>query len=782
MADACVRKHAERNRERPGRDQKQHALHARDFDGAFDRRRRPAFRRGSGGNVPGRVAIRSGRGRNRIDFVERTQIRRLASETDLFHGGRRERATFFLRNGNRGSRVRDGSASRISRRRSGRRLRPRLRSIEKPDSEIRIRGRTDMQTVRVPKSFFKKERDQFYADWAVAFWRELMQNAIDAGARHLTVEISGSENAPKVRFADDGSGMDAQTLENVFFELGASAKTDDGVSMGGFGRARLLTCFSQKSYSIRTRNLSVRGDGGTYSISTVPENVEGCVFDIETDGTTASRLISSLRMLLASCSEDVAVAFSSTIPGREASETLVGTLRNARTRRLLRDANGKPFAALKSLGRDLIGDFIAVRCLGLTTFVRRVPGLGNPLALEIEPGRVREVLVGNRDSFKGEFQVVFDDVVRALSQNRRKALSNEAASVKIAYGSSSKPFVSKKAPESGLGKRDVSASHAGSGRHVEAAIPNADAGLDRDSAPVEESSIDLSENGNGTPPSMIGVDHPIVMQIENPPKSHRRSIREFDPEKWTEDTGRNVRMLLATWRECVSSAIEALLASGAAGDQERISWMVGWHFGDCGAIALRRESGGIHSFLLAPLDDDGMKRFKRNDRETQLKLMAYAQHEVAHVLFSDHDENFAAALTQISAHFDQKKTFAAILEALARIPLSKAAARAADTAADTSYRDRANRDRQKPDGKTRRVHRPENQVADIGAPDPAWRTSTRPKTPVSAHAPVGGKDIVSDRQAAESQVLEIENGAAAAGGRKSVSQEEVFERFFSRGF
>jgi Histidine kinase-, DNA gyrase B-, and HSP90-like ATPase len=132
---------------------------------------------------------------------------------------------------------------------------------------------TDKPRLVVPdKSFFVKERSSLYNQWLISWWRENMQNSVDAGAKTIRIDISdaapkgsfGREPDPgrvtRVVFADDGIGMDAPTIDNVFFRMGATTK-DDETSVGGFGRARIMTCFSQVRYSIETRDRYVEGDG-----------------------------------------------------------------------------------------------------------------------------------------------------------------------------------------------------------------------------------------------------------------------------------------------------------------------------------------------------------------------------------------------------------------------------------------------------------------------------------------------------------------------------------------
>ena len=126
------------------------------------------------------------------------------------------------------------------------------------------------------KSFFVKERDAFYASWMLSFWRELFQNSVDAGAKTIRIDVTearqkGSfgrvpppKTATRVVFADDGCGMTEDVLNQVYFRMGASTKADDETSVGGFGRARLMTNFSQTRYSIETRDRYVEGDGAEF--------------------------------------------------------------------------------------------------------------------------------------------------------------------------------------------------------------------------------------------------------------------------------------------------------------------------------------------------------------------------------------------------------------------------------------------------------------------------------------------------------------------------------------
>lgn len=136
------------------------------------------------------------------------------------------------------------------------------------------------------KSFYVKERDAFYSAWLLSFWRELFQNSVDAGAGTIRIDVTeagqkGSfgrvpppKTATRVVFADDGCGMTEDILNDVYFRMGGTTKQDDEASVGGFGRARLMTNFSQIRYSIETRDRYVEGDGAEFLNFSRAEAVE----------------------------------------------------------------------------------------------------------------------------------------------------------------------------------------------------------------------------------------------------------------------------------------------------------------------------------------------------------------------------------------------------------------------------------------------------------------------------------------------------------------------------
>src|SRR4029079_18431204 len=78
-----------------------------------------------------------------------------------------------------------------------------------------------------------------FAD-ALAFYRELVQNSIDAGATAIDVRVvmeTDGDAGPTLRVvvSDDGCGMDRAAIESCLLVLFRSSKDGDATKIGKFG-------------------------------------------------------------------------------------------------------------------------------------------------------------------------------------------------------------------------------------------------------------------------------------------------------------------------------------------------------------------------------------------------------------------------------------------------------------------------------------------------------------------------------------------------------------------
>ena len=487
-----------------------------------------------------------------------------------------------------------------------------------------------MATVTVPAEFFQAEL-RVYSDWREAFARELLQNAVDANAKHISVSFDAEQH--QVVFADDGVGMTREVLEDVFFALGRTTKVGD--TIGGFGRARIVICFAQRRYQIRTGNLLVRGEGGEYSVREVCGYQPGCVFTIELHDGDTDRARRAFAGLLRTCNLEVPV----TVNGAPALSA--PPLRRAV--RVLRDDAGVPWAKIY-VRPDQAGRMVT-RVHGLTMFSRWLPG-NDDVVVEVSPQRSREVLSASRDRLVAPFAEQIDTLVADLSGNRRRALrpSEAPLDVRVAAGG----FLRTDAP--GTPSRPTDAQAASGGRSGETVVRPANQAAAAHMAAAVDTGGSFGQLDFGVAQApVVDVGFDVFLLADTKSARVRKLARMWDPSFWDAHIGHRRKALLLAWKQAVAVALDALV--GERPELQSVLWTVGWIF-DVDTEALHRQAGDGHVLALNPVGDDGVTRFSVSKRADRQRLVALAAHEVAHVAVSDHNESFAGLLTNLYARID----------------------------------------------------------------------------------------------------------------------------------
>lgn len=496
-----------------------------------------------------------------------------------------------------------------------------------------------MPSITVPPEFFHGEL-RVYSDWREAFARELLQNAQDAGASRIDVRFTEHDGHGRVEIHDDGTGMDRAVLEEVYFALGRTTKTGAD-TIGGFGRARIITCFAQAAYRIETRNLVVDGVGGDYTITEVDDYVDGCRFTIDLIDDTAAQVRSAFQQLLATCNLRVPV----TIDGARAWPRQLPE----RASRVMRDADGRAWSRVY-VDRNQVGRLL-VRVGGLTMFSRYLPGRDDVI-VELTASRSREVLSASRDSLSSGFRNQLDEFVSDLTRNRRKALRPETPPLDVHVNGGG--FI---ATDSYTDVEPVSpAATAGAGgadAHTSAAATSGTSvALQPGNAAAAAKATPVARGHGRTSPEIpeaadLGFD--VFLLADSADTRVRKLARLWNPSGWDIAVGRRRRALLLAWKGAVEVAVDALVAERP--QLRRVCWTVGWTF-DEGVEALCRDLGGGHVLALNPVDRDGTTKFKVSDRDSRRRLLALATHEACHVAVDGHDEDFAGLLTDLHARID----------------------------------------------------------------------------------------------------------------------------------
>lgn len=518
-----------------------------------------------------------------------------------------------------------------------------------------------MSQVKIGPKFFANEL-RVYRDWATAFWRENLQNSFDAKADRIDITIAdgSSEDTKTVVVSDNGCGMDRPCLEDVYFTLGETTK--EGNSVGGFGKARILTCFAQKQYTLRTNKLFVTGEGAEYEIEETETRVRGVRLEIEVFHKGRD-LEATLRDYLKYCHLE---GCHVTVNGKRWD---TWTYKNKFERDL---SFGKVFTnKSKDAG-------ILVRVNGVHMFK---PYTSAPflVIVEIDKERSREVLQASRDGLLVEFHSELESFINELNINKQSALRSKK-SKSISYKGTG-TFTSRRSAKPSK-EQQINALEA-LFRHNEIEMPDKIREVVEKAKDTEHAVEAVKElyRTNNCP-----LKEPEVVRTEGPLHNHghvdeeestedltfdmfdtivvddtnnsrvRKVIETYYPQNWdlvgngwrwnkarTEKqyfrAGVEKYKLLVMWKAACEFAIRLLQDELQRGDDE-ISWGVGWCFSD-EAEAKHKSDGGTDWLLLNPCKADGTMALGLSDKESLSRMVALACHEVCHILYTDHDEAFA---------------------------------------------------------------------------------------------------------------------------------------------
>lgn len=496
------------------------------------------------------------------------------------------------------------------------------------------------RAVTLSPRFFAVELDA-YSDWRQAFWRELLQNAVDAGAGRVDVAVEVTGGGVRVVVADDGHGMSREVAEDVFFVVGETTK-HDGDTVGGYGRARMLVCFPQRGYEIRSGHMRAVGRGGAYRVETVDEAVDGARFTIDTVDDDDAALRAALQRVLSQCALPAQVR----LDGRVVAQRPLPR----RARRRLVDDDGRTWARVYvDRGR---GGQLLVRVRGLVMYRRWLRG-DDDVVVELEPRLARDVLASSRDRLRGAYADQLDWFVDELTRNRRRALRPPAGplDVHVAGGgflASAAATPPSSSPAAALGPRDGAPPSGGTAGGGAADAPGTPVRAANDAARERLASLPRGvAAGQRGATAALGFD--VFLFADTTDARVNRLARAWNPAGWDKRTGRRRRALLLAWRAAVGHAVDVLL--DVRDEAESLVWTVGIVLDPEVRGSHRRLRDG-HVFAVNPVGDGEAIAYRLGRREDRRRLVAVALHEVAHALVDGHDEDYASVLTDLVAASD----------------------------------------------------------------------------------------------------------------------------------
>lgn len=516
-----------------------------------------------------------------------------------------------------------------------------------------------MPTVLVPRSFFEKERETVYSNWYVSYWRELVSNAMDAGATAIKIRTffadHRGETVFRVVIQDNGKGMDLDTIRDVYMQLGASTKENESQGVGGFGRARVLTTFSHPRYSIASGDVVVDGAGTSFEIRDSLKPIKGCAIIVDIEQRHAGRLQEGLFEFLeaSNIAAKISLDLAQSWPDGSAIKSLVPVeagkpvlwrekFQAGDVLSSFSDDTG-PWATIsvnskpKALAHQLL-----VRVNGLTMHSEY---LSEPIqvTVDLEPSRSREAMTASRDALHWNFRSSLMRFVQRLAADVVSAGRPRKEQIDLRITGRNGPLmlirpgvVARKAaaaPAMVTGE----ANYAITARHAEATSPLPDQ--------VYSSSVEAG-------PALLR--HDFHLTSDDPTPEQRRVISKYNPEAWAKASSAGGsyygQRLLAMWTEAMRLSVNRLFEQHSDLENE-ISLRCGFVFSERFGAKLQYLDDGSYAALLNPVDNGGHMRYRLSDAGDRKRIATLAMHESCHLLVDIHNEYYAKALTDLVGSF-----------------------------------------------------------------------------------------------------------------------------------
>lgn len=507
------------------------------------------------------------------------------------------------------------------------------------------------QQIQIGPKFFQSEI-RVYRDFALAFWRENLQNSVDAGSTRIDITCESQGEVDRVVIRDNGCGMSREILETIYFTLGETSKNDCS-TIGGYGKARILTCFCQKRYTLQTGNLLVTGSGASYKIEEQESHIKGVTLDILVFNKGRD-LIASLKSYLACCYLPCQV----TVNGEKWTQWT----HNNRFERSL--SFGDLYTNKSRTGQVL------VRSSGTLMF-HLFTSCPHQVILEIDPTKARDVLQANRDGLIYQYQSELESFVSELNINKQSALRPKRS--KSIHYEGSGTFVSTRKSkdkivevEKDFGKGDVSIQPVAEIFSAEDLIEHTNTVKDAVEGMIGRP---LHNSGFVNDEESRRLTFPIFdVYVDDDTENSqiRKIIESYYPHSWdllaeigtrydrrygefrSFRAGIDKFKLLVLWKAAVAKVME-IAQSHMESFPATIAWGAGWIFSDQ-ALAKMKTVDGIHWLLINPVESDGKMKYSISGKTSLIKLISAAVHEVTHLVVNDHDEYFCNIMNDLFEH------------------------------------------------------------------------------------------------------------------------------------
>lgn len=159
--------------------------------------------------------------------------------------------------------------------------------------------------LKISNRLFQAPLKEYGDIWKECWWREAIQNSVDAGATQIDCKTYINEEAKTVliQVSDNGRGMSQEILVDKFLAFGETSKEGQEGSVGGFGKAKELLILPWLGWTVETMDAAgqitgVTGKANEYEFKaphTISRDTQGTTLVVEMpiDQTTNDNICKS---------------------------------------------------------------------------------------------------------------------------------------------------------------------------------------------------------------------------------------------------------------------------------------------------------------------------------------------------------------------------------------------------------------------------------------------------------------------------------------------------------
>jgi len=444
-----------------------------------------------------------------------------------------------------------------------------------------------------------------YTSWKTALPREFFQNSIDARAKTIHVTFDGNT----VTVVDDGTGMTLDVIQNKLLVLGASGK-DAGGAVGAFGKAKELLYFSWPQWSIKTGDLLVEGSGPEYTINRTSSYTIGTVSKITIDDDSIGAMSSYFYEVAQKMDTRTKIYIN-------------GDLVESKSRKG-RHIKSLPFGELY-LNKSINSSYMEVKVQGIWMFSHYLGTSCGQFVLELSKSSI-DCLTSNRDDLKWEYRSQLMAFVRDVIANEKTVTTSKKDMVERVITGAGKVRV-----------RPEMMYEVFHNLNTTTAKINFEAALTKLGYNAEILKLRLGNEHQIDQErwSFIGYKPDFELMYT---KRQANAVRRFMKQ-------RKALTLANVWTEICKQVI----LDNSSGYME---FTAGFTFDKDTAACLKKEGSNVSIHINPTLigkEGGWDKKVLSNRFLLAEELRDKAIHEVAHIKYSDHNENFVAAMHVIRA-------------------------------------------------------------------------------------------------------------------------------------